>query len=81
MKTINVIVEHNFKYHKPKGHQIDKLKLIREKAKELAIMVCEYVPSGREKLSSMIKIEESVMWANAGIVRNVEKNIVVVVED
>lgn len=69
-ETINKQIANNFKYHKPEESQINKMKLIREKAKELAIMVNEYTPSCREKSLSITKIEESVMYANAGIVRN-----------
>lgn len=38
-------------------------------AKELALLVDELCPEGREKSLAITKIEESVMWANAAIAR------------
>lgn len=59
-----------FTYHAPKAGQQELYQMIRAKAKELAILVDSSVPEGREKSLAMTKIEESVMWANAGIARN-----------
>ena len=43
---------------------------IREKAKELAYLIDSTCPDSREKSLAMTKLEECVMWANAGIARN-----------
>ena len=63
-------IENNFKYHAPKEGQPQLYTDIRDKAKEFAIMIEEKVPNSREKSLAMTKLEEAVMWANAGIARN-----------
>lgn len=67
---MNSQIENNFMYHAPKEGQPEKYTEIRGKAKELAYLIDELVPVGREKSLAMTKLEESVMWANAGIARN-----------
>lgn len=46
--------------------------MIRAKFKELAYLVDQTLPvaAGREKATSITKIEEAMMWACAGIVRH-----------
>ena len=66
----NATIENNFKYHSPKEEQPAIFQFIRVKAKELAIIINEEVPEGREKALAITKLEESVMWANAGIARS-----------
>lgn len=62
-------IENNFKYHSPKPGQNEKYEAIRSKAKELAYLIEELCPVGREKSVSMTNLETSVMWANASIAR------------
>ncbi len=66
----NPKIENAFTYHAPKEGQPAKYQAIRDKAKELAYMIDETVPESREKSLAITKLEESVMWANAGIARN-----------
>jgi nitrogen regulatory protein PII-like uncharacterized protein len=66
----NATIENNFKYHSPKEGQPAIYQSIRDKAKELAVLVNSVVPEGREKALAITKLEESVMWANAGIARS-----------
>ena len=66
----NETIERNFKYHAPKAGQPEKYQAIRDKAKELVILINAEVPEGREKSLAVTNIEQSVMWANAGIARN-----------
>lgn len=66
----NPKIDNAFTYHAPKEGQPAKYHAIREKAKELAYLLDELVPDSREKSLAMTKLEESVMWANAGIARN-----------
>ncbi len=63
-------LEKRFTYHAPKPGQPEKYTAIRAKAKELAEMIVELVPESREQSLALTKIEEGVMWANAGIARN-----------
>lgn len=63
-------IKNAFTYHPPKPGQPEKYQAIRDMAKELAYLIDELVPDSREKSLAQTKLEESVMWANAGIARN-----------
>jgi hypothetical protein len=43
---------------------------IRDQAKALATKLNEVVPNGREKSLAITHLEDTVMWANAGIARH-----------
>ncbi len=58
-----------FKYHRPDPTDADKFVQIRDKAGEIAALLRELCPPGRELALARTKLEESVMWANAGIAR------------
>lgn len=66
----NPKIDNAFTYHAPKEGQPAKYQTIREKAKELAYLVDDLVPASREQSLAITKLEECVMWANAGIARN-----------
>lgn len=66
----NPKIENAFTYHAPKEGQPMKYQQIRYKARELAYLIDELVPECREKSLAVTKLEECVMWANAGIARN-----------
>lgn len=63
-------IENDFTYHAPKEGQPAKYEAIREKAKEMAYLVAGLVPDSEERNIALTKLEECVMWANAGIARN-----------
>ena len=63
-------IESWFTYHKPTDEKANKYPIIRDKAKELAYIIKELVPNGREQSLALTKLEEMVMWANAGISRD-----------
>jgi len=63
-------LEKRFTYHKPKEDQPERYFDIREAGKLFAIMITNAVPESREQSLAITKIEEAVMWANAGIARN-----------
>lgn len=67
---MNEQIENAFTYHAPKDGQPEKYQAIREKAKELAYLIDELVPDGREKALAQTNLEQAVMWANAGIARS-----------
>lgn len=67
---MKVMIENNFSYHAPKEGQPQIYTELRDKAKEFAYMIDELVPNSREKSLAMTKLEEVIMWANAGIARN-----------
>ena len=58
-----------FTYQTPKPGQPEKYTALREIAKQFAHAVQDMVPESREKALSFTKLEEAVMWANAGIAR------------
>ena len=66
---MNQKIESAFTYHTPKPGHPEMYTEIREKAKELAYLIDEISPDSREKSLAMTKLEECVMWANAGIAR------------
>lgn len=63
-------IENAFTYHTPKEGQPEKYARIRNRGKALAYLISDLVPDSREKSLAMTKLEEAVMWANAGIARN-----------
>lgn len=70
MATSLEIIENNFIYHAPKEGQAERYTVLREKAKELALLIEKECPHSREKSLAMTNLEQSVMWANASIARN-----------
>jgi hypothetical protein len=57
-----------FSYHAPTGPaQVETYQAIREGGKTFAKLIDEYAPDGPEKTLAIRKIQEAVMWANAGI--------------
>ena len=63
-------IESRFSYHKPTEDKAQIYPILREEAKKLAYLIEQYVPEGREKSLALTKLEETIMWANAGISRN-----------
>jgi len=63
-------VERNFTYWPPRfEEQIEAHKVIREQGKAFAMTIFNNVPDSPEKTLAIRKVEEAVMWANAGIAR------------
>jgi hypothetical protein len=63
-------IERDFTYQAPDAEQAAVYTQIRDKAKELALLIAELVPSSREMSLSLTAVEQAVMYANAGIARN-----------
>lgn len=63
-------IENNFKYHKPLEKSIGKFKKIRAEGMIFVETVMSLVPECPERTLAFRKIEEAVMWANAGLARN-----------
>lgn len=64
------ILSEQFTYHPPIGNQTRRYEVIREKAKELALMIEDACPDSGEKTLALVGLRESVMWANASIAIN-----------
>lgn len=69
LKITEEEIERRFTYHKPKDDQSAKYETLRAAAKEFAQLINATVPDSREKCLAITKLEESSMWANAGIAR------------
>jgi hypothetical protein len=63
-------IETRFTYHPPSPAQVPVFQEIRDQAKALATKLNEVVPNGREKSLAITHLEDTVMWANAGIARH-----------
>jgi hypothetical protein len=63
-------IANNFTYHAPKNDQAKRYERIRDKARELAILINEETPASREQSVAFTQLEDCVMWANAAIARN-----------
>lgn len=69
MQLLNDI-ENRFTYHSPVGDQPQRYQALRQKAKELAFVICDLAPSSRERSLALTNLEEAVFWANASIARH-----------
>ena len=67
-KTVQI--ENAFTYHAPKDDQPERYVAIRNKAKELALLIADLTPASREQSVALTELETAVMWANAAIARN-----------
>lgn len=65
-------IDNRFTYHPPSEERAVKHIQIREHGKALVELLNEVVPDGREKSLAITKIEEAIMWANAGLARSPE---------
>ena len=63
-------IRKRFTYHPPKEGQPEQYDKIRATAFSFAVLLCDMVPDGREQALAITKLEETVMWANAGIARS-----------
>lgn len=62
-------IQNDFTYHTPPAEVRPIFVEIREKAKELAILIANKTPFGREQATALTRLEETVMHANAGLAR------------
>lgn len=63
-------IENTFTYHLPSGDQVARYLSIRDTAKALAYEIVENSKESREQSLALTKLQEAVMWANAGIALN-----------
>ena len=68
MKT-NIDIDKIFTYHSPNQEQKAFYENFRKAAKALAIMIDSFVPDCTEKNLAIEKLQECVMWGNAGVAR------------
>lgn len=60
----------DFRYHAPRGNQLESYEKLRSKARELAELYAHHCPESRELSTALTRLEESVMHANAAIARH-----------
>ena len=70
---VNYSKDDKFTYHEPFEETSKRYQEIRTLAKMFSDVVDNLVPKSREASLAQTKIEEAVMWANAGIARNIKK--------
>ncbi len=58
-----------FTYHAPGGTQPPRFEAVRDAGKKLAETILDQVPDCPERQQAWDKVQEAVMWANAGIAR------------
>ena len=63
----------DFTYHCPPPEIAVNFVTLREKAKELAFLIADLVPAGREQSSALTNLEQTIFHANAGIARKYPK--------
>ncbi len=64
-------VDHNLTNHAPKSTGVVlTMELIRGEAKALGRLIQSEVPYSREQSLALTNLEQTVMWAIAGIARN-----------
>jgi hypothetical protein len=69
MTDIRKRIDNDFTYHRPPAERAADFVKLREKAKELAHLIVNLTPSGREQSTALTNLEQAVMHANAGIAR------------
>lgn len=62
-------VRNDFTYHRPPADEQHRFLALRSKALELAELIIEHCPTGREQASALTRLEEAVAHANAGVAR------------
>ena len=70
---VNYSKDNTFTYHEPFEETSKRSQEINTLAKMFSDLVDNLVPKSREASLAQTKIEEAVMWANAGIARNITK--------
>ncbi len=64
-------INNRTKWHSPSTHKVEEShSTVRYNTNQLIKLFRDVVPSGREQSVAITKLEEAMMWANAGIARN-----------
>lgn len=64
-------MDSRFKHHPPTSDDvIEAHQTIREECDQLYNIICYVVPESYERDMAIVRLEECMMWANAGIARN-----------
>lgn len=63
-------LENWFTYHAPKGDQVERYQKLRDKGKELALLICQLTPPSADQTAAVRKVREAIMTANMAIACN-----------
>ena len=63
-------LKNRFTYHAPFGDQVGRYAQIRDKAKELALLIEQLCPGSPERSLAWNALDQAVFLANASIARN-----------
>lgn len=63
-------IANRFTYHSPKPDQLPRYAALRDRARELAVMIVDLTPSSREQSLALTHLEEAIFFANAAIARH-----------
>jgi hypothetical protein len=72
-------IVNRFTYHKPIGNQPQRYERIRNKARELALLLRDACPDSRERSKALTDLQQCIMWANASIAINENESTATVV--
>ena len=70
MEDLKTRIERDFTYHAPKAGQPERYTQLRNKAKELALLIVDLTPQSREQSLALTQLEQATFYANAAIARN-----------
>lgn len=72
MSQTNLIdLDQRFDHHPPSPAKVELHEQVRAAHKAVAMAVVALTPASREQFLALTALEESLMWANAAIARNV----------
>lgn len=63
-------IEEDFQYRPSTGEQTERYARVRQKAKELALMIVGLCPDSRERSSALTRLQECAFWVNAALRKN-----------
>ena len=63
-------INNDFTYHAPTGDKVAAHEAIRDAAREVAHLIVDVTPAGREQSLALTNLEQAVFWANAAIARH-----------
>lgn len=68
-------ISNRFVYHPPTDAQVITYQTLRRHAKELGYLIEELCPESEEKKTALIRLDETVMHANAAIARHTPRTL------
>lgn len=69
-EDIHERIDNDFSFHPATEETGPKHDSVRQIVRDAAHALADVVPTGRERSVALTKLEEAMMWANAGIARS-----------